>query len=299
MLDVGYWHLADIRGPAHPMSAFGGKADIANQSLMSAFDPKRTSAAISCCSSEDRFRPYSKYSFEPVRCCLLSLGADMRRREFLGVLGGAAARGRSRRARSSRAHAAHRSSHGSRTADDPESQARSAAFVGACSNWAGSTAATCGSTIAGPGAMPSSMRKHAAELVALAPDVILAGGSATVAPLQQATRTVPIVFTIVPDPVGAGFVESLARPGGNITGFMQVEYNLSGKWLELLKQIAPGVTRAAVLRDAAITAGIGQFAVIQSVAPSVGRGCELRSACATPARSSAPSRPLRAPPMAA
>ena len=89
-------------------------------------------------------------------------------------------------------------------------------------------------------------------------------------PLLQATRTVPIVFAIVADPVGAGFVDSLARPGGNATGFMQFEYGLSGKWLELLKQIAPGVTRAAVLRDPAITAGIGQFAAIQSVAPSVG-----------------------------
>ena len=90
------------------------------------------------------------------------------------------------------------------------------------------------------------------------------------APLLQATRTVPIVFVDVADPVGAGFVESLARPGGNATGFMQFEYSLSAKWLELLKEIAPGVTRAAVLRDPAITAGIGQFAVIQSVAPSVG-----------------------------
>jgi putative ABC transport system substrate-binding protein len=113
-------------------------------------------------------------------------------------------------------------------------------------------------------------RKYAAELVALAPDVILAGGAAALGPLLQATRTVPIVFTIVPDPVGAGFVDSLARPGGNATGFMQFEYSLSGKWLALLKEIAPGVTRAAVLRDAAITAGIGQFAVIQSVAPAVG-----------------------------
>ena len=94
--------------------------------------------------------------------------------------------------------------------------------------------------------------------------------ASTVGPLLQATRTVPIVFVNVPDPVGAGFVESLARPGGNATGFMQFEYSLSGKWLELLKQIAPGVTRAAVLRDPAITAGIGQFAVIQSVAPSLG-----------------------------
>ena len=89
-------------------------------------------------------------------------------------------------------------------------------------------------------------------------------------PLLQATRTVPIVFAVVADPVGAGFVESLARPGGNATGFMQFEYGLSGKWLELLKQIAPGVTRAAVLRDPAIAAGIGQFAVIQAVAPSLG-----------------------------
>jgi putative tryptophan/tyrosine transport system substrate-binding protein len=114
------------------------------------------------------------------------------------------------------------------------------------------------------------IRKSAAELAALAPDVIFATGSASVAAMLQATRTVPIVFAIVPDPVGSGFVSSLSRPGGNATGFMQFEYSLSGKWLELLKQIAPGVTRAAVLWDPAITAGIGQFAVIQSVAPSVG-----------------------------
>jgi putative tryptophan/tyrosine transport system substrate-binding protein len=113
------------------------------------------------------------------------------------------------------------------------------------------------------------IRKYAVELAALAPDVILTTGAAAVASMLQATRTVPIVFAIVPDPVGAGFVDSLSRPGGNATGFMQFEYSLSAKWLELLKQIAPGVTRAAVLRDAAITAGIGQFAVIQSVAPSV------------------------------
>src|SRR6266536_2624187 len=113
-------------------------------------------------------------------------------------------------------------------------------------------------------------RKYAAELVALNPDVIVASGTVTVTPLLQITRTVPIVFLNVADPVGAGFVESLARPAGNATGFALFEYNLSAKWLELLKQIAPSVTRAAVLRDAAITAGIGQFAVIQSVAPSVG-----------------------------
>jgi putative tryptophan/tyrosine transport system substrate-binding protein len=114
------------------------------------------------------------------------------------------------------------------------------------------------------------IRKHAAELATLAPEVILASGTASLAPLLEATRIVPIVFVNVADPVGAGFVESLSRPGGNATGFMQFEYSLSGKWLELLKQIAPGVTRAAVLRDPVITSGIGQFAIIQSVAPSVG-----------------------------
>ena len=114
------------------------------------------------------------------------------------------------------------------------------------------------------------IRKYAAELVALAPDIILATGTAGMRPLLQATRTVPIVFANVADPVGAGFVDSLSQPGGNATGFMQFEYNLSGKWLELLKEIVPGVTRAAVLRDPDITAGIGQFAVIQSVAPLIG-----------------------------
>jgi putative ABC transport system substrate-binding protein len=115
------------------------------------------------------------------------------------------------------------------------------------------------------------LRRHAAELAALAPDVLVAAtGTATTAPLLQATRTVPIVFVIVIDPVGAGFVASLARPGGNATGFTMFEYGLSGKWLELLKQVAPGVVRAAVLRDPAIASGIGQFAAIQAVAPSLG-----------------------------
>ena len=114
------------------------------------------------------------------------------------------------------------------------------------------------------------MRRQAAELAALAPDVVLTTGSQATEQMIRATRTVPIVFTVVPDPVGAGMVARLSRPGRNATGFMQFEYSLSGKWLELLKQIAPGVNRAAVLRDPTSTAGIGQFAVIQSVAPSVG-----------------------------
>ena len=115
-----------------------------------------------------------------------------------------------------------------------------------------------------------STRRYADELVALAPDVILASGGTVVGALLQATRTVPIVFTQTLDPVGAGFVDNLARPGGNATGFMNYEYSLSGKWLELLKQIAPSVTRVAVLRNAATSSGPGQFAAIQAVAPSLG-----------------------------
>jgi putative ABC transport system substrate-binding protein len=113
-------------------------------------------------------------------------------------------------------------------------------------------------------------RKYAAELIALGPDVILASGATPVALLLEATHTVPIVFTIVVDPMGAGFIEKLSRPGGNATGFMMFDYSLSGKWAELLKQVAPGVTQAAVLRDPSSSAGVGQFAVIQAVAPSLG-----------------------------
>jgi putative ABC transport system substrate-binding protein len=112
-------------------------------------------------------------------------------------------------------------------------------------------------------------RKYAMELVALAPDVILASGATPVALLLEATHTVPIVFTIVVDPMGAGFIEKLSRPGGNATGYMMFDYSLSGKWVELLKQVAPGVTQAAVLRESS-SAGVGQFAVIQAVAPSLG-----------------------------
>src|SRR5262245_21784678 len=113
------------------------------------------------------------------------------------------------------------------------------------------------------------IRRHVGALVALAPDVIVAAGNAAMPPLLAATRTIPIVFNNVSDPVGAGFVKSMARPGGNATGFIQFEYSLSAKWLETLKEIAPGLTRVAVLRDATIASGIGQFAVIQSVASSL------------------------------
>jgi putative tryptophan/tyrosine transport system substrate-binding protein len=156
---------------------------------------------------------------------------------------------------------------------NPSSQAMVAAFEAALAKlgW------TRGSNVAieyrwgGGGA--DKMRRQAAELAAHAPDVIFVNGGLGLERLLQATRAVPIVFAIVPDPLGSGFIESLSRPGGNATGFLMFEYSLSGKWVELLKEIAPNLTRAAVLRDPAIAAGTGQFAVIQSVAPS--RGVEV------------------------
>ena len=154
--------------------------------------------------------------------------------------------------------------------DDLDGQARIAAFLHGLAQLAWTEGRNVRIDTRWSAGNADGIRKHAAELVALAPDVILASGTSTMGPLLQATRAVPIVFAGVSDPVGAGFVDSLSRPGGNATGFMQFEYSLSAKWLELLKQIAPGVTRAAVLRNPAETSGIGQFAVIQSVAPSVG-----------------------------
>jgi putative ABC transport system substrate-binding protein len=120
------------------------------------------------------------------------------------------------------------------------------------------------------GGSASDIRKYATDIVALAPDVIVVSGTATMVPLLQATHSVPIVFANVADPVGAGFIDTMARPGGNATGFISFEYGLSAKWVELLKQIAPGVTRAAVLRDPNVTSGIGQFAIIQYLASSLG-----------------------------
>ena len=154
--------------------------------------------------------------------------------------------------------------------DDPEWQVRIAAFLQRLQQLGWIEGRNLRMDYRYSAGDPDRARAQAAELVALAPDVLLAGGGASVPSLLRATRTVPIVFANVPDPVGSGIVDSLARPGGNITGFMQFEYSLTAKWLELLKEIAPGIKRAAVLRDATITPGIGQFAVIQSVAPSLG-----------------------------
>jgi putative ABC transport system substrate-binding protein len=154
-------------------------------------------------------------------------------------------------------------------ADDPEGQARIAAFLDSLEQLGWTDGRNVRIDIRWPaGSDADRIRKYAAELVALAPDVILATGNITTAPLQQLTRTVPIVFVVTSDPVGNGYVASMARPGGNITGFSFIEFGISGKWLELLKQIAPGVTRVAVLRE--IPIGLGQLGAIQSVAPSFG-----------------------------
>jgi len=152
------------------------------------------------------------------------------------------------------------------SADDAESQVRMGAFLQtlALSGW--SIGRNLRIDIRWAGINADDIRRHAAELAALAPDVIIAHGASTVRPLQQATRSVPIVFPVVGDPVGAGIVGSLARPGGNTTGFMISEYSMGGKWLELLKEIAPDVTRVAVLRDPTNSAAIAQFGVIQAVA---------------------------------
>jgi putative ABC transport system substrate-binding protein len=156
------------------------------------------------------------------------------------------------------------------TENDPEGQARITAFVQGLQQLGWTDGRNVRIDTRWTAGDVERIRKHAAELAARAPDVIFATGGAIVEPWLQATRAVPTVFVNVIDPVGAGFVDSLARPGGNVTGFTSFEYGLGGKWLELLKEIAPRVTRAAVLRDSAIAEGIAQWGAIQSVAPSVG-----------------------------
>src|SRR5438094_2500424 len=193
----------------------------------------------------------------------------MKRREFITLLGGAAVAW----PLAARAQQADRVRRIGvlmyLAADDAEGQARLAAFAQALGQLGWSDGRNL--RIDTRWANADDIGKHAAELAALAPDVLVAGtGTATVAPLLQATRTVPIVFVSVIDPVGAGFVASLAQPGGNATGFTIYEYSMSGKWLELLKEIAPGVTRVAVLRDPTVASRIGQFGAVQAVAPSLG-----------------------------
>jgi putative tryptophan/tyrosine transport system substrate-binding protein len=198
----------------------------------------------------------------------------LKRRAFIAMLGGAAAAWplavraqQSKRMRRVGALLPY-------AANDPQAQTRNAAFLQGLQQLGWTVGTNVQIDYRWAAGNEDDTRKYAAELVALAPDVIFASGSAAVGPLHRATRTVPIVFAIVPDPVGAGFVDSLARPGGNITGFTPYEYGIGAKWLEVLKQVAPSVTRAAVLRDPAITAGIGLWGAIQSVSPSF--GVELR-----------------------
>jgi putative ABC transport system substrate-binding protein len=199
-----------------------------------------------------------------------------RRREFMGLLGGAAVALASPLA--ARAQERERVRRVGvlmpLAAGDLVGQARVAAFQQGLELLGWAVGQNLRIDVRWSGGNSADTRKHAEELAALRPDVIVANGSAAVGPLLQSTRTVPIVFAIVPDPVGAGFVDSLARPGGNATGFINFEYGISAKWLELLKQIAPGVTRAAVIRDPALAVGTAQYAAIQAVAPSF--GVELR-----------------------
>jgi putative ABC transport system substrate-binding protein len=152
-----------------------------------------------------------------------------------------------------------------RVADNPEAQARLKAFAQGLQQLGWAEGRNVRMDVRWTAGVAEHLHRYAAELVAIMPDVILADGAVSVSALQGATRSVPIVFVAVPDPVGAGFVKSLARPGGNTTGFTAFEYAIGAKWLELLKEIAPSVTRAAVLRDPTIAAGIGQFAAIQAV----------------------------------
>ena len=194
----------------------------------------------------------------------------MKRRAFITLLGGAAATW-PMAARAQQTDRVRRIGVlMSTAADDAEGQARLRAFVQGLQELGWTDGRNVRFDYRWPAGDAERIRRYAAELAALAPDVILAGAGAVIPSLLQATRTVPIVFTQTPDPVGAGFVESLARPGGNVTGFTIFEYGISAKWLELLKEIAPRVTRAAVIRDAAIAAGTGEWGALQSVAPSFG-----------------------------
>jgi len=198
----------------------------------------------------------------------------MKRREFITLMGGAAAAWplaaraqpgkRMRRVGALMPYAA----------NDPQVQTRNAAFLQGLQQLGWTVGNNVQIDYRWSAGNEDDTRKYAAELIALAPDVIFASGSAAVGPLRRATSNVPIVFVVTPDPVGAGFVDSLARPGGNITGFTPYEYGIGAKWLEVLKQIKPSVARVAVVRDPTITAGIGLWGAIQSVSPSF--GVELR-----------------------
>jgi putative ABC transport system substrate-binding protein len=200
------------------------------------------------------------------------LGADMQRRHFITLLGGAAAL-----PLAARAQPAERMRRIAVLMDAPQndrSRPRLAAFVQGLADLGWSDGRNMRIEIRWGANNPEKSRGLAAELLALDPEVVLASGSAATAAMRQASTTTPIVFALVTDPVGAGFVDSLAHPGANVTGFTLFEYSIGGKWLELLKEVGPGIRRVAVLRDAGVAAGAGQFGVIQAAAPSF--GVELR-----------------------
>jgi putative tryptophan/tyrosine transport system substrate-binding protein len=226
------------------MSAFGGKADIGH--------PLTTLIRTAT-------MPVSRAS-----------GETMRRREFITLVGGVVAWPVAAHAQQGERVRRIGVLAGGQDTDDPRSQPNVTAFLQALQQLGWADGRNVKIEYRWPTADVDKTRKYAAELAALAPDVILAISSPSLASLLQATRTVPIVFVGVADPVGAGFVESLSRPSGNATGFINFEYSIGSKWLELLKEIAPGVKRAAVLRDPAITTGIGQWGAIQSAAPALG-----------------------------
>ena len=192
----------------------------------------------------------------------------MRRREFISVLGSAAAW-----------PVAVRALKGERMRrigilaglpeNDPEAQARVAAFVQRLDELGWTRGRNIHVDIRWGGGLSEDLRRFAGELARLNPDLLMATGGASLGPLVEATQTVPIVFAHVPDPLGAGFIDSLSRPGGNVTGFASFDYAIAGKWLELLKQIVPSATRISILRDPSYAPGIGQFAVLQAVAPSL------------------------------
>jgi putative ABC transport system substrate-binding protein len=192
----------------------------------------------------------------------------MKRREFITLLGGAAAAW-PLAARAQQGERMRRIGVLMNTTANTEQQQSLVAFQQALQRLGWTEGRNVQMDIRWAGGDAREIRRHAGELVALAPDVIVATGNAGMVPLLQATRIIPIVFNNVADPIGGGFVKSMARPGGNATGFIQFEYSLSAKWLETLKEIMPSLTRVAVLRDAALASGIGQFAVIQSVASSL------------------------------
>jgi putative ABC transport system substrate-binding protein len=196
--------------------------------------------------------------------------SDMRRRQFITLLGGAAAAWPlAARAQQAGERVRRIGVLTNLAENDPEARSRNAALLEELQQLGWTDGRNVRIDYRFSLGNMARLRQHAVELVALAPDVILATGQEATGALQQVTRTVPIVFVLVPDPVGAGFVDSLARPGGNVTGFTPWEYSISAKWLELLKEIAPGVKRVAVLRDAVVPE-VGQFAIIQAAAPSLG-----------------------------